>query len=84
MRDALEAGGFGGNVERRAEDDGSRRVVRSTAGGVFGAVAAAAVVLADAPGGVVGRSGDDADFVTARGEPCGHLTGVLADAGELG
>ena len=47
-------------------------------------VAAAAVVLVDAPGGVVGRGGDDADFVAARGEPCRHLAGVFADAGQLG
>jgi hypothetical protein len=48
------------------------------------AVAGGAVGRVDAPVGVVGRCGDDADLVAAGGEPGAHLGGVFADAGELG
>ena len=62
MRDALEAGGLGGNVEGRAVDDGFGGVLASS---VFGAVEFAAVVFADAPCGVVRGCCDDADFVAS-------------------
>ena len=77
VRHALEAGGFGRDVEGGAVDDGF-------AGDFFGAVEGATVVFADAPGGIVRGSGDDADVVAAGCEPGGHFAGVFADAGKFG
>jgi len=75
--DALEARRLRGDVERGAMDGGPPR-------GALGAVERAAIVVADAPGGIVGRCGNDADVVSALGQPRCHLTRVFANACELG
>lgn len=77
VRHALEAGGLLRHVERSATDE-------RLSGGLLGSIAGAgAVVLADVPGGVVGRRGYDTDLVASAGQPGGHLAGVLSDPGEL-
>ncbi len=81
VRDALEAGGLLGDVKGSAVDDRLGGILHSA---VFGPVELTAIVFADAPGGVVRGSSDDADLMAAGGEPGGHLACVLANAGEFG
>lgn len=76
MQHALEAGGAGGDVERAAVNG---EVGQRVLGG-----ATVAEGWVDAPGGVVGRRGDDVDVVATTGEPQSHFAGVFADAGEFG
>lgn len=77
MGHALEAGGPFGHIERSAIDDG-------LAGDAFGAVWLAAIVVTDAPGGIVGRGSDDTDVVSALREPGCHFTCIFADPREFG
>ncbi len=73
----FEAGGTLRDIKRGATDDGRP-------GRALSAIDGPPVVIADAPGGIVGWRGDDANLVAPGREPCGHLTRVLADAGKLG
>ena len=77
MRDSFEAGGLLRNVKRCSVDDRLAWVS-------FDTVERAAVVLTDAPGWIVGRRGDDADFVATLGKPGGHLACVFSDPCKLG
>jgi len=76
VRHALEAGGFLWHIEGRAEDDGE-------AGGAFGAVEGAAVVVADAPCGIVRWCCYNADVVATGAEPTCHIPGIFSDTREF-
>jgi hypothetical protein len=77
MQNSLDTGGSRRDIQGRAIDHGrSRRSLRAIPG--------AEIVIADSPGGVIGRSGHDADLMSAVREPDCHLAGILAYSRELG